>query len=69
MSMIDPKSDDGEWLLQWVVPEEDRRAYTSTPNGGGYRRFRAANVVCLETWRRKKRRQPDSQARDPRPVA
>jgi hypothetical protein len=68
--MTEPKTNDDEdaWLRQWVVPEEDRRQYTSTPNSG-YRWFRSANVVDLETVRRKKRRQPGSQAKDPQPAA
>ena len=35
-----------------TLPEEDRPKYTSTGWQGGYRWFRAPNVVCLEKARR-----------------
>jgi hypothetical protein len=57
--MVKPKLDGEDWLRQWTVPEEDRHEYTSTPWAGGYRWFRAANIVCLETWRRQKRQPPE----------
>jgi len=38
------------WLLQWVVPEEDRWRYTSMPNNSVYRRFRSRNIVDLAAW-------------------
>jgi hypothetical protein len=35
-----------------TLPEEDRPKYTSAGWQGGYRWFRAPNVVCLEKARR-----------------
>jgi hypothetical protein len=42
------------WFREWTVPEEDRRKYTSEPWHGERRWFRAANVICFETWRRQR---------------
>jgi hypothetical protein len=35
-----------------VLPPEEERARLAVPWGGGYRWFRASNVVCLEKARR-----------------
>ena len=35
-----------------LPPEEDRARLTTTPWQGGYRWFRAPNVICLEKARR-----------------
>jgi hypothetical protein len=40
--------DDHAFLRQFVVPEEDRHAFTSAKWAGEYRWFRSPNVVCLE---------------------
>jgi len=46
---------DDDWFRQLAVPEEDRTKYTSEPWRPGERRwFRSPNVVCLETWKRRK---------------
>jgi hypothetical protein len=37
-----------------ILPEEDRRLYTSAPWKGGYRWFRSPNIVPLEKYRRVK---------------
>jgi hypothetical protein len=42
-------------LREWTFPEEDRALYTTAPWHGGYRWFRAPNVIPIEQWRRKKR--------------
>jgi hypothetical protein len=54
-SLPDEKDEDRFWR-KLILPEEDRRLYTSTPWTGGYRWFRSPNVVCLEKYRRLKRR-------------
>jgi hypothetical protein len=41
-------------LREWTFPEEDRALYTTAPWRGGYRWFRATNVVPIEQWRRNK---------------
>jgi hypothetical protein len=49
------EEDDESFLRQIVQPEEDRRRLHPTTSWmGGYRWFRASNVVCLEQWRRKR---------------
>ena len=35
-----------------LPPEEDRAKLTTLPWGGGYRWFRAPNVICLEKARK-----------------
>jgi hypothetical protein len=36
------------WLRQFVIPEEQRRRFTSMPWRGEYRWFQSPNVICLE---------------------
>jgi hypothetical protein len=49
-----PDSDEAETFLRTIVPpEEERRQYTSAPWSGGFRWFRAPNVICLEQRRRR----------------
>ena len=36
------------WLRQFVIPEEQRRRFTSMPWQGEYRWFQSPNVICLE---------------------
>jgi hypothetical protein len=38
---------DHQFLRRFTLPQEDRLA-TMAPWSGGYRHFRASNVVCLE---------------------
>jgi hypothetical protein len=46
-------SDADEALMRSIVlPEEDRVRVTNTPWVGGYRWYRAPNVICLEQYRR-----------------
>ena len=40
-------------LRKWTWCEEDRHLFTTTPWDGGFRWFRAKNVICLEQYRRK----------------
>jgi hypothetical protein len=47
-----------DWLRLWTVPEEDRGNYTPERWRGEHRWFRAPNVICLDTWRRKARSCP-----------
>jgi hypothetical protein len=44
--------DDEAFLRTIIFPEEDRHVFTTAPWNGGYRWFRAPNVVCLEQYRR-----------------
>jgi hypothetical protein len=47
------KGSDNFWQ-KLVLPEEDRRRlYPTTTRPGGYRWWRSANVVDLETYRRR----------------
>jgi hypothetical protein len=47
--------DDEAFWRELTIPEEDRHLFTSMPwKPGEWRWFRSPNVVCLETWRRKK---------------
>ena len=49
-----PLSDEDEALLRSiVVPEEDRRLFTSAPWRGEFRWFRSSNVIPLEKYRRR----------------
>jgi hypothetical protein len=50
--------DETFWRL-WTFPEEDRYLFTSQPwtPRDGWRWFRSPNVVCLEQWRWKRRKQ------------
>jgi hypothetical protein len=43
---------DEAFLQQVVIPEEDRRLFTTAPRSGGFRWFRSPNVVPIEHWRR-----------------
>ena len=44
--------DEGEtFLRRFVVPEEDRHLFTTTPWTGGFRWFRSANILPLERYR------------------
>jgi hypothetical protein len=52
------------FMRSMVLPEEDRRRYTTAPWQGGYRWFRSANVVCLEHYRRRRRENPPTPPRD-----
>jgi hypothetical protein len=37
-------------LQTWTWPEEDRHLFTAAPWDGGFRWFKADNVVCLEQY-------------------
>ena len=37
-------------LRTWTWPEEDRHLFTAAPWDGGFRWFKADNVVCLEQY-------------------
>ena len=52
MSTSHAESVEGSGLREWMFPEEDRAMYTTAPWTGGFRWFRARNVVCLEQWRK-----------------
>ena len=39
-------------LWKWTWCEEDRHLFTTAQWDGGFRWFRAKNVVCLEQYRR-----------------
>jgi len=56
MAMDPARHDEDEvaWWRTFVFPEEDRPLFTTAKWDGGYRWFRAPNVVCLEQYRRKK---------------
>lgn len=45
-------AEDEAFFRSIVVPEEDRRLFTSAPWRGEFRWFRAPNVVPLEKYRR-----------------
>jgi hypothetical protein len=57
MRPLERDADDEAFFRDLTFPEEDRHLYTSAPWSGGYRWFRAENVVPLERWRRLKSRQ------------
>jgi hypothetical protein len=40
------------FMREIAPPEEDRRQFTSAPWGGGYRWYRAPNVICIEKFGR-----------------
>jgi len=46
-------TEETDWLQQWIVPEEERRRYTSLPSDSNHRRFRSSNVIDLAAWRNK----------------
>jgi hypothetical protein len=52
-------ADDDSFLREWTIPEEDRAKYTTQPWVGEYRWFRSANVICLEHYRRTKKKRTD----------
>jgi hypothetical protein len=60
--MVDVKTswsgleDDEVFLRTVVFPEEERRLFTTTPWGGGFRWFRSANIVPIEKYREMKRK-------------
>ena len=43
--------EDEAFLRRLILPEEDRRLFTSAPWRGGYRWFRSHNVIPIEQWR------------------
>ena len=45
---------DEAFLRQVVIPEEDRRLFTTAPWSGGFRWFKSPNVTPIEYWRRLK---------------
>jgi hypothetical protein len=49
------QQEDDQWIKNWTFPEEDRRLFTSEPWRGEARWFRSPKVVCLATYRRRKR--------------
>jgi hypothetical protein len=51
---------DEAFMQTIVVPEEQRVKLTNQPWAGGYRWYRAPNVVCLEHYRRPNN-QPDGE--------
>ena len=48
-----------DFLRSVTPPEEDRRLYTSMPYRGGFRWFRATNVIPIEQWRRRPQSEQD----------
>ena len=53
---VSTSGEDDEFWKTWTFREEDRRAFTSAPSCGGYRWFRSPNIVCLERYRRTRKR-------------
>ena len=53
----DDEAADETFLRQLVLPEEDRRRFTSAPWRGGFRWFRSSNVIPIEHWRQLRRKQ------------
>jgi hypothetical protein len=41
-----------EFFRAVVIPEEDRRLFTSVPWRGEFRWFRSPNIIPMEKWRR-----------------
>ena len=58
----DNEDDDEAFLRSLVLPEEERYRFTATVWCGGFRWFRATNVVCLEKFRRLKARASDARS-------
>src|SRR5262249_1022636 len=60
MSLVNPKiiwAEEGDQFWRRITfPEEDRPLHTSKPWDGGYRWFRSPNIVCLEQYRRRRKR-------------
>lgn len=52
-SKLDDESEDEAFLRSLVLPEEERRRFTSVPYSGGWRWFKSPNVVDLVTYRAK----------------
>jgi hypothetical protein len=48
---VSPDLRDETFLRTVIFPEEERRLFTTTPWSGGYRWFKASNVVCLDRYR------------------
>ena len=46
--------DDEEFMRNLVWAEEDRHKFTSVKWDGGFRWFKAPNVVCIEKYRARK---------------
>jgi hypothetical protein len=55
--LLERYDEEHAFLRQFVIPEEDRQAFTSAKWAGEYRWFRSPNIVCLEKARLVKRRQ------------
>ncbi len=58
-----------EFLRSITPPEEDRRRYTSAPWSGGFRWFRAPNIIPLEQYRRRRLEFDRTRPDDPDPAA
>ena len=54
---------DEAFLRSVVFPEEDRHLFTTAPWHGGFRWFRSANVVPIESWQRIEAAEPDEAVR------
>jgi hypothetical protein len=52
-SKLDDETEDEAFLRSLVLPEEERRRFTSVPYSGGWRWFKSPNVVDLVTYRAK----------------
>jgi len=50
--------EDEAWWRTFVFPEEERGLFTTAKWDGGYRWFRASNVVCIEQYRRREKGLP-----------
>jgi hypothetical protein len=48
---VSPDLRDETFLRTVIFPEEERRLFTTAPWSGGYRWFKAPNVVCLDRYR------------------
>jgi hypothetical protein len=46
--LLDRYDEEHAFLRQFVIPEEDRPAFTSAKWSGEYRWFKSPNIVCLE---------------------
>ena len=57
----DPQEE--SFLRKLIIPEEDRRLFTTAPWHGGFRWFRSPNVTPIEYWRRVEVELPDKVAR------
>jgi hypothetical protein len=53
--MSDPLLDDDDEEFMRRIVWEDRHLFTSVPWSGGFRWFRAPNVICLEQHRSRRR--------------